>query len=241
MPYIYKRTITTPESIQIEYYSSIRKVGKYYGGRGINKNATKARQKIANEMRTIRKWQNIIECNFTDKDWFCRFSAPFGVFDSEEKFMKEFKNFRDRVKRRCKKKGVPFKYFGFRECGKLGKNWHMHIVISDEVRAIAQECWKYKDGGMNFTPLYQDCNYKKLAEYIHKDVSGNKRMMSSRNLARPEVDVSPATQKEIRKLTKGAMIEAPKGYYYIEDEFEYYVNDITGAKWYFKFRRLKTA
>ena len=237
--YIYKRIIKCPNSIEIEYYQSIKRIGKYYGGRGINKKLSSAKQKVANALRTIRKWAQVIDCNFNNTGWWCRFSAPFGTFDSEEKFLREARNFFDRIKRRCKKKNIVFKYVGFREVGKLGKNWHMHIVLSDEVRKIAQECWNYKNGGMNFTPLWNDANYEKLAEYIRKDVSGQKRMMASRNLTRPEITTRPASQKEILKLAKGKTIEAPKGYYQDKNiSTEFKINDITGASWYFKFRPL---
>lgn len=234
--YTYKRIVKCPNSIEIEYYHTIRKPGKKYGGRGVNRSLTPAKQKIANEKRTTRKWERIIDCNFDSTGWFCRFSAPFGTFDSEERFLRETGNFFDRIKRRCRKKNIEFKYIGFRECGKLGKNWHMHIILSAEVMKIAKECWYYKDGGMNFTPLYNNGNYEKLADYIHKDVSGDKRMMSSRNLKRPEVDVRPATGKEIRRLENGQIIDPPKGYYFCKDDFASYINDITGASFYFKFK-----
>lgn len=234
--YTYKRIVKCPNSIEIEYYHTIRKPGKYYGGRGLNRNLTKEKQRKANEMRTTRKWEHIIDCNFDSSGWFCRFSAPFGVFDSEEKFMREVRNFFDRIKRRCRKKNIEFKYIGFRECGKLGKNWHMHIILSDEVMKIAKDCWHYKDGGINLTPLYSKGNYEKLADYIHKDVCGEKRMMASRNLKCPEVSVKPASKKEIRRLERGQLIEPPKGYYFCKDEFASYINNITGASFYFKFK-----
>lgn len=234
--YTYKRIIKCPNSIEIEIYQTIRNPGKNYGGRGINRNLTKQKQKTANEIRTTKKWERIIDCNFDKTSWFCRFSAPFGTFDDEKKFLKEIKNFFDRIKRRCKKKNIEFRYIGFRECGKLGKNWHMHIILSDEVMKIAKECWKYKDGGMNFTPLYSSGNYEKLADYIHKDVAGQKRMMASRNLNRPEVTVKPATRLEIRRLERGELIKPPKGYYFCKDEFASYINDICGASYYFKFK-----
>lgn len=84
------------------------------------------------------------------------------------------------------------KYIGFIECGKSGKNWHIHIIISKEDRELLFEQWPY-ESGQNFTPLYKNENFKKLAEYITKDLTGKedvdaaqKRMMTSRNLTKPE-------------------------------------------------------
>ena len=244
--FTYKRTIICPHSVEVEVYNSIRKVGKQYGGRSVNRSLSPARQKAANQIRTTRKWERIIDCNFCEDDFFCRFSAPFGTFCDEESFMREVRNFFERIKRQCKKRGLVFKYIGFRECGKLGKNWHMHIILSAEVAKIAKSTWHYKNGGINFSPLWDNHSYEKLASYIRKDITDSdseqypakKRMMASRNLERPEVKVKPCSRREIRRLEKGKEPEPPKGFSLVRDESVCTVNDWTGANYYFKFRRL---
>lgn len=236
--YTYKRTIRTPNSIEVEYYKSIKKVGKYYGGRKSNRGKSSAKQREANKVRNVLKWERMIDCNFCEKDFFCRFSAPFGTFCDEKAFMKHVNNWFRRIKRRCAKQGVEFKYIGFRECGALGKNWHLHIVLSREVTEIARECWEFQNGGVNLSPLYSNHEYKKLAEYIQKDIKGEKRMMASRNLLKPEIEVKPAKVREVRRLERGEMVEAPKGWYMVKDDAQLTVSDVTGASWYFKFRPL---
>ena len=236
--YTYKRVIRTPNSIEIEYYKSIKKVGKNYGGRQPKKSKTGSKQKLANQIRTTMKWERMIDCNFCENDYFCRFSAPFGTFDNEEAFMRCVRNWFARIKRRLKPLGIEFKYIGFRECGKLGKNWHLHIILSEEVTKVARKCWEYKNGGINLTPLYANHEYKKLAEYIRKDVQGEKRMMASRNLRKPEIEVREAKKREVKKLERGEMIEPPKGWYQVKDDAQLTVSDVTGASWYFKFRPL---
>lgn len=236
--YHYKRIIETPNAIEIEYYQSIRPVGKKFVGRGINKNLTSEKQAKANKIRTIKKWVRIINCNFTHKDWWCRFSAPFGTYTNEKDFKKAVSNFFKRIQRACKKLNIEFKYIGFIECGKLGKNWHLHIILSDEVRQIAYNCWYYKDGGTNFENLWHNGNVKELAKYIRKDVTGSKRLMNSRNLKRPKVKVKPTSKRELLKLEREQVPPAPKGYYYVEDEFEKYISDVTGARFYFKFQKV---
>lgn len=234
--YIYKRIIKCPHTVEVEYYSSIRKVGKNYGGRGVNRNLTPAKQKAANEIRAVKNYMRVIDCNFCERDWFCRFSAPFGTFCDETEFMKHVRNFFERIKRRAAKEGVAFKYIGFRECGKLGKNWHMHIILSDEIVKIAKDCWYFKDGGMNFEPLYASHSYERLAAYIRKDISGQKRMMTSRNLSRPQVEVKRCSRKELRQLEKGDKPTAPDGFVYDEDESYCLMSDVTGCSWYLKYR-----
>ena len=231
--YIYKRTIKSGQMIEIEYYKSFRKVGKNYGGRACNKSKSPQKQKIANKLRAVKTAQRIINCNWGVGDWWCRFSAPYGTFDTEQEFRRCVSNWFVRIKRRCKKQGIDFKYYGFIECGKSGKNWHIHIILSDEIRKIAQDCWQYKNG-MDFRPLYEQGNFEALATYIQKDSNGEKRMMSSRNLKRPEIKIREAGKREIRKLERGEIIKIPEGYYISKDDDNYNYNDITGASWYFK-------
>lgn len=253
MYYTYKRVIECPNSIEVEFYKSIREVGKNYGGRGVNRKLTPAKQKIANEIRTTRKWERLIDCNFCERDFFCRFSAPYGTFTSEKQFRNEVRNWMTRIKRRLKGER-ELKYIGFCECGKSGKNWHLHIILEREVAEIAAKCWHYRNGGVNFTPLWENHNYEKLADYIHKDLSptkedkedefamqqtAKKRMMASRNLLRPIVKVRRATRKEIRRLEKGMELDPPKeGFYPVKDEMAKVINDVTGASWFFRFNRI---
>ena len=234
----YKRRIISGDIIEYEYYKSIKPIGKNYGGRLSKKSRTPEKLKKANQMRAIKNIQRLILCNYTPgEDWWCRFSAPFGTFTTEEDFRREVGNWLRRIKTRLKKDDIKLKYIAFIECGILGKNWHIHIILEDAVRKVAQECWNYKDG-MNFTPLYQRGNFEALADYIRKDVKGKKRIMTSRNLQKPEIKVFEAKKRELRKLERGEMIKIPEGYYLLKDDPEYNLNDITGASWYFAFRKL---
>lgn len=247
--FTYKRVIRCRNMVEVEIYNSIKQVGKNYGGRGVNKKLSPKKQRAANELRTIRKWEQVIDMNFDEGDYFCRFSAPYGTFCDEKSFVKHVQNFFSRIKRRADKLGLVFKYIGFRECGKRGKNWHLHIILSAEIAAIAKDCWYYRNGGMNFSPLYADHSYEKLAAYIRKDVSkaeekteddgltlGGKRMMASRNLARPKVTVKKCSRREIRRLERGEYTEPPKGFYLVKDELSVNISDVTGASYYFKYR-----
>lgn len=236
--YTYKRVIRCRNTVEVEIYNSIREVGKRYGGRGINKSISPEKQRLANEIRTTRKWERLIDCNFTEDDFFCRFSAPYGTFESEEAFRKHVQNFFKRIKRRCDAAGIAFKYIGFIECGKSGKNWHTHIILSKEVTAVARQCWYYPNGGINLTPLWQNHSYEKLADYIHKDVTGQKRMMASRNLDRPSVEVRKCTRREMRRIEKGEYPEPPQGFYAVKEEPLICISDITGARYCFRYRRL---
>lgn len=247
--FTYKKVIRCRSMVEVEIYNSIRQIGKNYGGRRTNKRLSPKKQRIANQIRAIRKWEQVIDVNFDERDFFCRFSAPYGTFDSEDKFIRHVQNFFKRVKRRADKLGLEFKYIGFRECGKRGKNWHMHIILGADIVPIAMECWYYKDGGINLTPLYSNHSYEKLAQYIRKDLTekkidgtddglslGGKRMMASRNLARPEVSVHKCSRREVRRLERGEWIDPPPGFYLDKDEMTKDISDVTGAAYYFKYR-----
>nr|DAV37849.1 MAG TPA: replication protein A [Caudoviricetes sp.] len=229
--FTYKAEIKSGPLLEVKYYKSFRKRNKKNLARQINQSRTNEKQVRANRIRGEQHTQRLILCNFSEGDWFARFSAPFGKF-TEDEFERVVSNFFKRVKRRTDKKQIKFKYIGYCECGKLGKNWHLHIVIENCVREILMECWPWKNG-INFTPLYQDGNYADLAKYIRKDVNGKKRLKTSRNLAKPDVKVIEGKKREYRKLERGEALPCPEGYYFYKDEM--WINDYTGASFYFTY------
>lgn len=91
--------------------------------------------------------------------------------------------------------------YRLRSVGKLGKNWHMHIIVEREALEFVEKYWEYD--GINFTALYQSGYYEKLAEYITKDVAGEKRIRTARCLKKPDVTVKEAGRREIKKLERG--------------------------------------
>ncbi len=229
--YQYKVEINSGPMKEIKYYKSLRKRDKKNIGRALKKGMSPEKQKIANKIRSIKNAQRLILCNFKKGDIFARFSAPYEKF-TEEEFNKVVNNFFKRVRRRVKKENLKFKYIGYCECGKRGENWHLHIVIEKSIESIITDCWPWKNG-INFTPLYTQGNFKKLAEYIHKDVKGQKRLKTSRNLIKPNYKVTTPSKKEVKKIERGEMINIPADYHLVEDEMT--VNDYTGAAYSFTF------
>lgn len=229
----YKAEIKSGPLLEIKFYNSLRKRNKKSVARSINRAHSSEKQNQANKIRGEQHTQRLILCNFKRGDWWVRFSAPYQNF-TEEEFEKVIENFFRRIVYRAKKLGLKFKYIGFIECGKRGGNWHLHIIIEDCIKDIAIECWKWANG-INLTPLYQDGNFKDLAKYIRKDVSGTKRLRTSRNLTKPTVTVDNCKRREYRKLERGEMIETPENYYLVEDDM--WINDFTGAVYSFVFCR----
>lgn len=233
--YIYKATIKSGPMLEIKYYKSFRKRNKKNITRGRNTSRSNEKMKNANRIRAELNTQRLILCNFKPGDIFARFSAPYEKF-TEQEFERVVKNFFRRVKTKAKKKNKEFKYIGYCECGKRGGNWHLHIIIENSIREIAESCWQWKNG-VNYTPLYQDGNFKDLAKYIRKDVSGTKRLKTSRNLDKPIITVEEGKKREYKKIENGEMIETPYGYYFVKDSiFNYY--DFTGASYNFSFMQM---
>lgn len=230
--FTYKRTIKSGPLTEIEYYKSFRKIGKNYGGRKINQSLTPEKQRTANMMRAIKNMQRLILCNFTSGDYFVRLSIPRAEL-TEEEFEKIANKWKRKMRDAFRKMGKKFKYISFTECGKLGKNWHMHIIVEREALELVQKFWEYD--GINFTPLYQSGYYEKLAKYITKDVTGEKRIRTARCLVKPEIEVEEAKKREIKKLERGEMIKIPEGCFLLKDDENYNFNLVTGASWYFAF------
>ena len=193
--FTYKRTIKSGPLTEIEYYRSFRKIGKNYGGRKINQSLTPEKQKRANRMRAIKNMQRLILCNFTSGDYFVRLSVPRAEL-TEDKFEKIASKWKRKMRDAFRKIGKKFKYISFTECGKLGKNWHMHIIVEREALEFVEKYWEYD--GINFTALYTSGYYEKLAEYISKDVAGEKRIRTARCLKKPDVTVKEAGLMDIK-------------------------------------------
>lgn len=100
--YTYKRTIKSGDMIEVEYYQSIRKIGKNYGGRKSNNSLSSAKMRKANKLRAVKHMQRLINANFGSGDFFCRFSAPYGTYESEKKFRAEVGKWLDRINYRLK-------------------------------------------------------------------------------------------------------------------------------------------
>lgn len=84
--YTYKRTIKSGDMIEVEYYQSIRKIGKNYGGRKSNNSLSPAKMRKANKLRAVKHIQRLINANFQA----VIFSA---VFQRRTEHMKAKKNF----------------------------------------------------------------------------------------------------------------------------------------------------
>lgn len=231
--HVYKREIKAGPILEVEYYQSIRQRNKKHIGRSRRKGLTPEKQKTANQIRGIKATQRLILNNFKPGGLWVKFGFRNPVTEDDAKRL--INNFLKRLKRHHKRNKSELKYIGAAECGAREHNWHLHLVLEKIDLDTLQKLWSY--GGVWVTPLYKDGNYKKLAEYIRKQVGGKKRLMQSRNLIKPREKVTEISKREINKLSRGEIVRIPKGYYLVEDDFIY--NEYTDTKYYFVFQRLE--
>lgn len=144
------------------------------------------------------------------------------------------------MRKKYRKAGGVLKYIVVTECG--NKRIHHHIIINDypgidsDTVKVLKSAWKQAAGDCagnpKFVSLYDNGDYKKLAEYLiketgktfrDKDACMKKRWSCSRNLVRPE-PVKETVQAKVWR--KEPVI--PKGYYLEPDSLINGVNPVTG-------------
>lgn len=226
--YCYKRTITSGEMVEIEYYKSVRKRNKHNVGRSANVNLTPEKQKVANEIRAIKNARRVIANNFIPGDMWLRFSFRDDM--CEEEADRLVNNYLRRLKYYLQKYGLgELKYYGVLECGKRGKRWHFHTVMNKISFEVIEKLWGY--GWVVLKSLYSDGQFKDLAKYLRKDEVGKRKIKRSRNLIPPKEKVVELGKKKIREIESGVVPEIPEGYYLSEAEHTY--NDYTGTSFTF--------
>ena len=232
MPY-YRRTIKSGRMVEVEYYYSIKERNKPSFGRSVRQSLTPEKQKRANDIRAEKSTRRLIANNFTPgRDLYL--TLRFYKDMTEEEADRYVNNFIRRLKYYCKKHGLPErKYVGALECGKLGKRWHLHLVLNEIDFKVLIKLWGQGPARIYVEELYADGGFKDLAHYLRKDVTGKKRLKQSRNLIKPTERVTKIGKKKLREFECGVAPDAPKGFYMSDFDFKY--NDYTGTSAVFVF------
>lgn len=190
-------------------YSSNRQ-----GQRAPKTNPTREAVLKNNDRIAVKKLTRLLNANFFPGDWHITLTYD-GEIPAEKEAKKELKNFLRRIEREYKKAGKVFKYIAVTEY--KNHRIHHHVVVSHIDSDIIIKQWKR--GHVNFSPLNNTRNYRKLAEYLIKETSktlrepGNEvkqRWSASRNLIRPVVmrqSVQPKALYEEPKAFKGYQID----------------------------------
>lgn len=175
-----------------------------------------------NEYESEKQLNRNLEANFTEDDFHLVLTYREGEKPTVEESRKILNNFFNRARRFYRKHDCEFKYIVVTEWN--AKRIHHHIV-GNSIPGVnmAKEIMRlWGHGGAHLTPLYEDKNYKGLAEYLVKETKRTfrdddnpykQRYSCSRNLIRPEPEV-----KNIPSNTWSKKITVPKdlreeGYY----------------------------
>lgn len=232
----YVKTIKAGNVLEKEVYESVRRPGKKGIARGTKRAETPEKQKLLNKINAAKRYQRLILNNFRKNDWWLTLILAENL--TEEQAIREFDNFIDRFNYRLKKGGSPrLKYIGVVARGEKGGRWHAHVVIPYYDPRIITAIWEKSAFAerVYYKPLYEDGNYKKLAEYIIDNGSKHRLKVSRRNLIPPKVTVREITKKEARALKNGEIPEPPKGYIEDKSACYFYHSDVTGISCHFTY------
>lgn len=218
------------ELVEIEHYYPGN-----YGAPGMpraeKKKKTPEQIKKQNERNRIKFLQRLIIANFTKGD--LHLVLTYGSRDKPgyEQAKKDLRKFINRMRTAYKKAGFRFKYIAVTEYGKKGHALHHHLVIQDiatdriDTIRLARKLWELGHAG--WTDLYEDGEYKKLAEYIVKRETKQEGEWSSYTRSRNMVIPKPKR----KKLYRRRWLPEPKpwkGYEIIKDSIINGENRFTG-------------
>ena len=178
-----------------------------------------ARQNHQNKVRKI--WQ-LIRGNYQEGDRWITVTYRKGERPDWETGLKQLANFRKRVGYWFRKREIPIRLMYSIERGSKGAI-HMHMLLNDvpgiNIDRILQELWKY--GRIHSTSLYDDGDYRDLAEYLAK----GEKYGHSYGLQMP-------TQEKPRLITRADLMDYPKpekGWRVLEESITEGVNPVTGS------------
>ena len=215
--------------------------------RSKRKKATPEQMARQNQWKKEAFVRRKIKANFSPGDLWQTYKYPKGTRISYEQIKDELQKYHRKMRMEYKSRGQPYKWICRIEIGSRG-GIHVHMIVNrlndPEADLIAQRTWgKITAGRINYTNLYAEGGYAKLAKYITKkpneeqmeqlkayDVKAVKGMIkytSSRNLIIPEPIRKKSHWRTIRKMvTEG--ITAREGYYIDPESVYYGINPFNG-------------
>lgn len=202
----------------------------------------KTREEIreANTRQAARKLERKVNANFRPGDWHVTLTYPKGDRPSPKAAKEDIKKFLRKLRDEYRKHGFELKYIQATEY--LNKAIHHHVIINNVndgkrttmqyVNAIWASICK---GHPKYVPLYDEGEYKLLADYFIKETDKTfrdddspvkKRYSCSRNLYEPQVRHRINTTKNGWKLNP-----RPRPGYRIVEDTLYNGRDKMGYKY----------
>lgn len=193
-----------------------------------------------NQWKRERDVRRLIKWNFHERDYWITLTYQRGSRPKWKKIKEDLSKLIRKSREKYKKQGWILKYIYRIAIGERG-GAHVYILVNRESNKetatdlIIADLWESEKGHghVNFTTIYAEGGYKKLAEYIVKPLEKweeekMKRYSCSRNLIRKD-----PKKKEIRKralINKKGFVrdpKPPKGYYIDPESIKKGRNPIT--------------
>ena len=185
-----------------------------YGGkhekRADHEKVTKEQIRRQNQRNKENRVRRTIQLNFRPGDLWLTLKYPKGTRKPMEEVVEDFKGFTDRMRKRCKKQGIQFKYMYRIEIGKRG-GIHVHIVMNrlNDHRAdlIISDAWTRARGATPIEDMLEDglCPADGLAHLDHVRAVGN-----GKELAEYLVKEQPEVLEDGTRLSREEMKQASK-------------------------------
>ena len=197
------RTIKAGPRLEVEIYPIF---GRENSGRlrAAKKNLTPEAVQRNNEERSRRKLVQLIDANFTEKDYHVTLTYA-GNPPAYEQARKDVKNFLRAVKRKREQRGLDeLKYVYTIEDEQDGKRKriHIHAIMNGGIsREELEQIWG--QGYANADNLQPDENgLEAIARYITKQQKNRRKWARSRNLKMPKVRTSDTkvSNARVRRL-----------------------------------------
>lgn len=253
-----QQTFFFADSIEYEY-----KFAGKYGAKGEKREKKRkpTPEQIAkqNQWNRATKVRRLIKANFHPGDYWMTLRYKAGHRPPLGQVKKDFKNFRDRLKRRYKKAGVEMKYIYRMEIGKNG-GIHIHFLINAAegiTGNVINALWSSVQNAASiyYTHIYEEGEYEDLAEYItkqpSKEIEGQLNLFGeeerndlirygrSQNLDIVEPEKKTRSHWTMRKLIDRGPKPTP-GYYIVKDSIRCGINQFTGYSYfYYTERRIR--
>lgn len=221
--------------------------------RGPRKKATPEQIQKQNQWNKEKTVLRLIRENFDQGDLWITCKFPAGTRMSGKDLKAIRKAFLTELRRAYKKRDAALRYICRLEIGERGGP-HMHMVVNrvpgGGTSALIQTVWRKYGKNVHFTPLYEDGDYKNLAEYITKplkeeEISGqltlfgeeeDRKIFSayscSKGLRQPQPEEHVYHRRTVRELVKNGPEPSP-GYYIDRDSIRYGVNPYTGMTYFY--------
>ena len=227
-----------------------------YGAKGEKrqkkKKATPEQIKRQNQWRKEREVWRKIRWNFYRGDLWTTLTFPEGTRMSLQEVRRILSNFWQNMRRAYRKRGKQLLWIARIEIGKNG-GIHIHAVVN-KIRGepttdeLIQKYWK-KNGYVNFTPLYEDGDFRRLANYIVKPLPDEneegyeqlslftpeeKKECSTYSCSKNLITKEPEREKYYRWTVRKIVENGPKptpGYYIDPESVVCGINKYTGLSY----------